>query len=240
MKVLKKIKKDYMNMLSNINIKIKLFSKFYTRYKITKYINDFISTIPKNHEITLLEVGAKNKNYFKNISNIKRITLDINANNKPDIVSDICDLRNISDNSFDYVVMLEVLEHVHNPQLAIIEVYRVLKKDGILLMTTPFLFPIHDAPYDFFRYTKYGLTLLCKNFNYISVKNFDYFFVSIWTLFSRLTMVKSKKQQIIGISIFIISLPFLPVAIILDYFTKIDLFTSRYITIAKKGDRDVK
>ena len=229
-----------MNLLSKVNIKIKRVSKFYTRYKIGKSIDNFLVTLPNERNIKLLEVGYKGKNYFEHFNNIKRVTLDINSNNKPDIVADICDLSSIDSNSYDYVVMLEVLEHVHSPDLALKEINRVLKKKGVLFLTTPFLFPAHDEPYDFYRYTKYGLKLLCKKFDSVKITPFDYFFVSVWTLFSRLTMVKSKKQQLVGFVFYIVALPFLPVAILLDFFTKFDQFSSRYTVIAKKKEKNDK
>lgn len=55
------------------------------------------------------------------------------------------------------VALLEVLEHLPNPNAAIAEAYRVLKNGGALIVTVPFLYPIHDAPFDFHRWTKYGL-----------------------------------------------------------------------------------
>ena len=229
-----------MNIISRTNIKIKLFSKFYTRYKIAKSIDEFIHTMPSDKNITLLEVGAKRKNYFKLLNNVQRLTLDIDSKNSPDIVADICDLSSIDSNSYDYVVMLEVLEHVHSPDLALKEINRVLKKKGVLFLTTPFLFPAHDEPYDFYRYTKYGLKLLCKKFDSVKITPFDYFFVSVWTLFSRLTMVKSKKQQLVGFVFYIVALPFLPVAILLDFFTKFEQFSSRYTVIAKKKEKNDK
>lgn len=61
------------------------------------------------------------------------------------------------DETADTVLLSEVLEHVRNPQSALREVRRVLKPGGRTLITLPFLYPIHDAPYDFQRYTSFGL-----------------------------------------------------------------------------------
>jgi SAM-dependent methyltransferase len=62
--------------------------------------------------------------------------------------------------SFDTVVLLEVLEHLPNPIIALQEAQRVLKKDGLLVLSTPFLYPIHDAPRDYQRWTQHGLEQL--------------------------------------------------------------------------------
>jgi ubiquinone/menaquinone biosynthesis C-methylase UbiE len=44
-----------------------------------------------------------------------------------------------SDNSYDLVFLIEVLEHVHNPQKALSEIYRVLKPGGTLIFSVPFI-----------------------------------------------------------------------------------------------------
>jgi SAM-dependent methyltransferase len=62
--------------------------------------------------------------------------------------------------SFDTVLCTEVLEHVADPGAVVREMARVLKPGGYVITTTPLYFPIHEAPYDFFRYTPYGLRYL--------------------------------------------------------------------------------
>ena len=72
--------------------------------------------------------------------------------------------------SFDIVLCTEMLEHVPEPQRAVDEMWRVLKPGGLLLLTTRFLFPIHDAPHDYFRFTKYGLRHLLRRFDIVSLE----------------------------------------------------------------------
>ena len=57
-----------------------------------------------------------------------------------------------------------VLEHVPQPSAAIAELYRILKPGGTLVLSTVFTHPVHDAPFDFYRYTRFGLAhLLTQN-----------------------------------------------------------------------------
>jgi SAM-dependent methyltransferase len=67
------------------------------------------------------------------------------------------------DGTFDTVVCLEVLEHVPNPEAALQEASRVLKREGHLLLSTPFLYPIHDAPSDYRRWTWHGLEAMVES-----------------------------------------------------------------------------
>lgn len=75
---------------------------------------------------------------------------------RPDVLADAASLP-LSDASVDAVVLLEVLEHLARPRDALLEIARVLRPQGRLLLSMPFLYPIHDAPQDFQRYTEYGL-----------------------------------------------------------------------------------
>jgi len=66
--------------------------------------------------------------------------------------------------SVDIVWLCAVLEHIENPFRVMEEVYRVLKPGGILLISVPFIQYLHASPHDYFRYTKYGLRSICRNF----------------------------------------------------------------------------
>ena len=65
---------------------------------------------------------------------------------KVDIIADIEDIP-IKDATFDAVLCVEVLEHVKNPNVALKEIYRVLKKGGTLILTAPFNSLTHYAPH---------------------------------------------------------------------------------------------
>ncbi len=68
-----------------------------------------------------------------------------------------------ADGEFDCVVSDQVLEHVEGePQLAINELFRVLKPNGIALHTTCFINPVHKCPNDYWRFTPDALRLLTK------------------------------------------------------------------------------
>ena len=63
----------------------------------------------------------------------------------------------LPDNSFDAILCTQVLEHLERPRESVSEFYRVLKVGGKLYLTAPMAQAQHQAPYDFFRYTSFGL-----------------------------------------------------------------------------------
>jgi SAM-dependent methyltransferase len=73
-----------------------------------------------------------------------------------DIVASAYDIP-VSDAAFDSALATEVLEHLEEPVKAMREWARVLRPGGHILITTPFIWHLHDEPRDFFRYTPHGL-----------------------------------------------------------------------------------
>lgn len=111
-----------------------------------------------------LDVGSGNRPYARFFPNAKTVDLYPRPGHLVDYQADVHDLSMIPNASFDVVLATEILEHLHSPHRAIAEFYRVLKPGGLLLLTTRFIFPLHETPVDYFRYTKYGLRHLLAAF----------------------------------------------------------------------------
>lgn len=114
-----------------------------------------------------LDVGAQAGPYAAHFP--QRVALDIRRGPGVHVVGDAQALG-IKDAAFEVVLCTEVLEHLPEPQKAIDEFFRVLAPGGVLLLTTRFVFPIHDAPHDYFRYTKYGLRYLLRRFEIVELQ----------------------------------------------------------------------
>ena len=81
-----------------------------------------------------------------------------------DVFADLTKRLPFDDDYADTVVSFQVMEHLPEPDAFLAECFRILKPGGRLLVTTPFMWFVHEAPRDFYRYTRYGLEyLLAKN-----------------------------------------------------------------------------
>lgn len=76
---------------------------------------------------------------------------------RADIVADLNGPLPIADDSFDHVVSFEVLEHLAEPGVMLREARRVLQPGGGLTLSAPFQWWVHEAPWDYCRFTRYGL-----------------------------------------------------------------------------------
>lgn len=75
---------------------------------------------------------------------------------KPDVFGDAGQLP-FADNTFNSIICLEVIEHLPEPLSAMTEIARTLKPGGEAWVSMPFMYPIHNAPFDFQRFTEHGL-----------------------------------------------------------------------------------
>lgn len=102
-------------------------------------------------------------------------------NSKADIIADLNMPLPIDSEAADSVVSLSVMEHLCEPQMMLNETYRILKPLGYLLLQVPWQWRIHEEPYDFFRYTPFGLKyMLAKaGFEEIVIKPQSGFF-TMW------------------------------------------------------------
>jgi SAM-dependent methyltransferase len=112
----------------------------------------------------ILDVGAKHAPYRQYFRGFRFETVDVRPEVKPDFIADVQQLsRVVPLDSYDLVICTEVLEHVENPRQAVEEIRRILKPNGTLLATTPFIVPYHPDPKDYWRMTSEGWrSMLCS------------------------------------------------------------------------------
>jgi len=131
------------------------------------------------HHITgkTLDVGCGIKPYENLFQSSEYIGLDIDqeghdhSNSKIDVFYDGKTMP-FKDGEFDNIVTFQVFEHVFNPNEFLKEINRVIKPGGKLLLAVPFVWDEHEQPYDYARYSSFGLThVLNQNgFEIIEIK----------------------------------------------------------------------
>jgi len=89
---------------------------------------------------------------------------------------------------YDSAILSDVLEHLERPEIALSSIHSMLKKGGVLMMSVPFLYGIHESPHDFRRFTKYGLQfeLNLAGFNRIEIHEIGGLASTISTLLAKL------------------------------------------------------
>jgi SAM-dependent methyltransferase len=97
------------------------------------------------------------------------LTVNLSPRGEPTLIADAGRLP-VAANSVDVVVCTEVLEHVAEPRLVVREIRRVLKPGGLVLGSTPFLYPVHADPYDYSRFTGQGVRDLLNGFDRVEVR----------------------------------------------------------------------
>lgn len=72
---------------------------------------------------------------------------------------------------FDLVLCMYVLEHVFDVRAAVTNMHRALKPGGRLLLAVPHVYPYHDEPIDFWRFTEHSLRQLCGGFTSVDIRH---------------------------------------------------------------------
>ncbi|MBN1182940.1 MAG: methyltransferase domain-containing protein [Bacteroidales bacterium] len=140
-----------------------------------------IPTLETKVKGDVLEVGSGGHSYRKHMKFDSYKTLDINPDLDVDYNEDIHNTK-IESNTFDTILMIEVLEHLYNPFLAVKQVNRILKNSGVVIATVPFIHPYHGMPHDYFRYTRSGIREIFKDFSNVEIIEYGNLFGAVLDL----------------------------------------------------------
>lgn len=119
---------------------------------------DFAAAIPAGAMV--LDAGAGDAPYKPLLQHAIYESADFHKVDKPYAVSTyVCDLAKLpmDDARYDYVVFNQVMEHLPDPAAVLRELHRVLKPGGRMIYTGPLFYEEHETPYDFYRYTQFGV-----------------------------------------------------------------------------------
>ena len=162
----------------------------FTRYASYRQLESWLAiNLPSlDRSFKVIEFGDSNntiKNFFQ------KANYEIAAN-FPDV--DIQNLTSYSDESYDAVVIDNILEHIPRPELAMDEIWRILKKNGFCICITPFLIKVHFFPGDYCRYTEQGLRQLFRRFREIEINGWGNRFTVETTLYHGWLTAKNTKR----------------------------------------------
>jgi SAM-dependent methyltransferase len=160
-------------------INLKLTGKVIDIYGVRKAILEALRMSLPLLKGVLLDVGCGDMPYKSLLlSEHSRVTkyigLDlavnpIYSNVRPDLTWDGESIPSANE-SVDCAIATELFEHCPSPEIVMREINRVLKPGGSLFFTVPFLWPLHDVPYDQYRYTPFSLERHLKNSGFQTVE----------------------------------------------------------------------
>lgn len=138
------------------------------RKLVKKFVQICSETLPIQEEI--YEFGSLRVAGQEKIADLRVFFQDkkyIGADMRPGIGVDVVlNLHKIDlpSNSVGTVIMVDTLEHVEYPHRAVEEAYRILKPNGLLIISSVMNFQIHNHPYDYWRFTPEAFKSLLKPF----------------------------------------------------------------------------
>jgi SAM-dependent methyltransferase len=119
------------------------------------FLEQQIDSLDKN--AVILDVGCGHGDFSKILSTRECIYLDIVPYPEAHLACDLTKTIPFRSESFDAIVLMNVLEHVFEAQQLLLTLKSLLKPGGVVIITIPFLLKIHHGPFDFQRYTHYAL-----------------------------------------------------------------------------------
>ena len=117
----------------------------------------------------MLDVGCGTQQYRKFVDCERYVGIEWNLAKRPPVVADVTQIP-FADRTFDSALCTEVLEHLPEPGRCLDEIHRVVKPGGTVFFTVPMTMYTHSEPYDFYRFTEYGLRYLLEKHGFEVVR----------------------------------------------------------------------
>ena len=222
---------------------------------------DFLQSYFQNNSFsnaTLLDLGCGPRPYYNLYASHFEKTIGAEMADMPfpqkaiDLFCPATDVP-LPDESVDCILCTEVMQDMKEPSELINECYRLLKKGGTLILTTPYLVPIADGQWDNYRFTQYGLKYVIEKGGFkeleiipvsdvvgagitLLVKPILRFWIALSKV-SRLTFLRMWYNPLLFISVILPQLIYMllrPLPILKSLFKKFSYGPIGYITVSKK------
>ena len=193
----------------------------------------------RNSDI-VLDIGCGEKPYYRQSIKAKIVCVDIKHTEKTHVVCNAMSLP-LKKSKFNGIICINSLYYYSNPFRAVKEFSHILKKNGKLIIITPFIYPIHDAPDDKHRFTEYGIRNLLKNdFDVKEIKTIGGIFNIPAVFFHSLIkgiplLMPNILRKLVSFLVIIVLYPFYILAqliSLLDFLDKSRRWPTHYFTVA--------
>lgn len=160
---------------------------------------------------------------------------------KAEIVADLSEPLPIDDEQADTLISWSVMEHLREPQRFLLEAHRILKPGGHLIIQVPFMWHVHEAPHDYYRFTRFGLEYLLKQAGFVDIDvSAQTGFWVMWTLkfnyqSRRLIRGPSLLKLLLKMLLYPIWMVNQWLALGMDRVWKAEGETAGYFIVARKG-----
>ena len=205
--------------------------------RIEAAVSEFAHSLPAGSRV--LDAGAGEGAYREFFHSHRYCGVDLAIGDpswnygRLDTIADLTHLP-FRDDSLDACLNIVTLEHVREPAQVLREIARVLKPGGALLLAVPHEWEVHQAPHDYFRFTRHGVEYL------LSAAGFDRVAIrpagGLFRLLSRRLL--NALQFFRGVWFYAAALFLVPPALVLPVFDALDrerIFTLGYVCTAKKS-----
>lgn len=138
---------------------------YLTLNRLSKLLKNGVEKYLLEQNATILDLGCGRKPYQPFFLGRSALYLGVDVAHS-ESVDILCDGEKLPfrDSCFSASLCLQVLEHIDNPMAVIDEIFRVLKPNGLLFLSTHGNWPVHGSPHDYWRWTSDGLEKLLANF----------------------------------------------------------------------------
>lgn len=160
--------------LASVSPELRAFTEALSleRRSILEFVTDCARELEPGARV--LDAGAGDAPYRELFGHCEYLTTDwtdsVHAGARhADVIASLDDLP-VADASFDAVLCTQVLEHVDDSAAVLGQLHRVLRPGGRLWLTVPLTWPLHEEPFDFFRFTPYSLLNLLSRAGFVDIE----------------------------------------------------------------------
>lgn len=164
-----KVKKRIKYIISErINPKIWQWAYLGLKQILTE-VKKFAKLIEENGAKNILDLGCGMKPYESLFPLLEKyVGFDVSKDSKADFFGVNWNLP-FKDDEFDALISTQVLEHTAKVAETVREIRRVVKSGGYVFISVPLTFPEHEIPYDYYRFTRYGIREVFRDFEIIKI-----------------------------------------------------------------------